>query len=104
MIFQEPYSSEILQVIIHESLIQVICGTILQLSITNWHLPSTSTRIKLCATAAAGFQQPSSRWRAEMNYPVPREKLAGQVFKQLGIFRNQFYEPNSCIFPYLEKH
>ena len=58
MIFQEPYRSQMLQIIIHVSLIQIICGTVMQLSITNWHLPSTSTRIKLCATAAAGFQHP----------------------------------------------
>ena len=39
-----------------------------------------------------------------MNHSLLRGKLAGQVFKQLDIFRNQFHEPNSCILPYLEKH
>ena len=28
------------------------------MSTTNWHLPSTSTRIKSCAAVAAGFQHP----------------------------------------------
>ena len=32
------------------------------------------------------------------------EKLAGQVFTLLDIFRSLFYEANSCISSYLEKH
>ena len=28
------------------------------MSTTNWHLPSTSTRIKSCAAAGADFQHP----------------------------------------------
>ena len=39
----------------------------------------------------------SSGWKAHMRYPVLWEKLAGQVFRYSDIFRNQFYEPNSCI-------
>ena len=82
MIFQEPYRSQILQVIIHVSLIQIICGTVMQLSITNWHLPSTSTRIKLCATAAAGFQHPLKKFKVESRNESlhAQGKLAGQVF------------------------
>ena len=58
------------------------------LSITNWHLPSTSKEIKSCAAAVADFQYPlSSGWREEMRHSVLEEKLAGQVFK-LDILRN----------------
>ena len=46
----------------------------------------------------------SSGWRAEMSHSVLREKLTRQVFKELHIFRSQFFEPNSYISPYLEKH
>ena len=31
-------------------------------------------------------------------------KLAGQVFRESDILRSRFYEPNSCISSYLEKH
>ena len=58
------------------------------LSITNWHLPSTSKEIKSCAAAVADFQYPlSSGWREEMRHSVLEEKLARQVFK-LDILRN----------------
>ena len=30
--------------------------------------------------------------------------LVGQVFRQLDVFRNRFYDPNPCISSYLEKH
>ena len=39
-----------------------------------------------------------------MSHSVLREKLPGQVFKELDIFGSQFFEPNSCVSPYLEKH
>jgi len=40
------------------SYVEQECSCQLQIGTCNWHLPSTSTRIKLCATAAAGFQHP----------------------------------------------
>ena len=44
-------------------------------------------------------------FRVESRNESPRtlEKLA-QVFRWLDIFRSWFYEPNSCISSYLEKH
>ena len=36
-----------------------------------------------------------------MRYSVLRRKLSGQLFRY---FRSPFYEPNSCITSYLEKH
>ena len=58
------------------------------LSTTNWHLPSTSTRSKLCAAATADFQHPLKGVQGgELRHAVLREKLPKQVFKQI------FYEP-----------
>ena len=39
-----------------------------------------------------------------MSHSVLREKLTGRVFKELDIFRSQFFELNSYVSPYLEKH
>ena len=39
-----------------------------------------------------------------MKHSVLWEKLAEQVFRQLDTFRSQFYDPNSYISSYLEKH
>ena len=41
MISQKAYRNQILQFIISVSLIQVIRATVLQFSVTNWHLPLT---------------------------------------------------------------
>ena len=45
----------------------------------------------------------SSGWRPDMRDSA-QEKLAKKVFSQLDIFRSWFYEPNSYISSYLEKH
>ena len=63
----------------------------LVLSTTNWHLPSISTQIKSFTAAAADFQRllkGVQEVRAEMRHSVLWEKLAGQVFRWLGIFRS----------------
>ena len=59
------------------------------MSTTSWHchgcLPSTSIRIKSCATEAADFQYPLKEFRVESRSEalcVPR-KLAGHVFRQI---------------------
>ena len=61
-------------------------------STTHWHLPSTSTRIKPCAAAAAGFQHPlegvqggEQKWGAlcwTRGDAVGRWGLEGQVFNR----------------------
>ena len=71
--------------------------------------PSTSTRITSSAAAAADFQHPLKGVQGgEQKGGTLRlgKKLAGQVFRQLliDIFRSWFYESNSCISSYLEKH
>ena len=61
------------------------------LSTTNWHLPSTSTRIKWCAYAAADFQHPLKWGRGGQQKQGPLcmgEKLVGQLFRELGNFRS----------------
>ena len=72
----------------------------LQVGTCRGHLPSISTRIKSWAAAAADLQhllKGVSGWRAAMRYYVLWGKLAEQVFRQLDIFRSQFYGPNSYI-------
>ena len=75
---------------------------------TNWHLPSTSTRIKPCAAAAADFQQPHQgeelKVESRNEALCAPELLTEQVSRYLDVFRNQFYEPRSCISSYWEKH
>ena len=56
----------------------------LQMGTWHGHLPSTSTRIKLCAAAAADLQQPNKEFRVESRNKAlcaQREKLAGRVFR-----------------------
>ena len=53
-------------------------------SATDWRLPSTSTRIKSCAAAAADFQHPLKGVRGGGEKGATLclgEKLAGRVFK-----------------------
>ena len=58
------------------------------LSTTNWRLPSTSPRSKLCAAATADCQHPLKGVQdGELRHAVLWEKLAEQVFRQI------FYEP-----------
>ena len=74
----------------------------LEMSATYWHLPSTATGIKPCAAAAADLQHPpktvqggeqdSALWKTD------------RTCLQVDIFRSQFYESNSGISSYLEKH
>ena len=66
----------------------------------NCKLALDSTRVKSWAVAAVALQRSSQK--GGMLCSV--EKLAGQVFRNLDIFRNWFYEPNSCISSYLGKH
>ena len=70
---------------------------------TNWHLPSTSTSIKSCATA--DFQHPlKGNQGGEQKWGSLCPGKTGRTGLQVDIFRNQFFYPNSYIFSYLEKH
>ena len=75
------------------------------LFLVNWHLPSASIRIKSWATAAADLHHPLKEFRVEVRSEAlcALGKLAKQVFRELDNFM-RFYEPDSCIFSYLEKH
>ena len=78
----------------------------LQIGTRHRHLPSISTRIRLCTAVAADFQQPLKGVQGgeQKTGTVLREKLAGKVFRQLDTFGSQFYEPISFISSDLEKH
>ena len=68
-----------------------------QLQMGTCHLPLQGLS---WAAATDDLQHPPERtsgWRAEMRHSVFREKLAGQVFRELDILRSWFYELNSCI-------
>ena len=71
-------------------------------------LPPTSTRIKPVLLQLLTFSTPWTELRVdgeqEFRHSVPREQLAGQVFRELGVFRRWFYEPTSYMASYLEKH
>ena len=58
-------------------------------------LPSTSTRIKSCAAAAADLQHllKGVRGRAEMRHSVPQERLEEQVFRWLDSLSSQLTSP-----------
>ena len=76
-------------------------------STTNWHLPSTSTRINSYAAAAANLQHSMKgiQGRDQKQGPLySGENWQNKVFRWLDIFRSQFYESNSCISSYLENH
>ena len=49
-----------------------------------------------CASAAVDRQHPRREFRAEWGTRAPGN-LVGQVFAELGIFMNRFYDPNPCI-------
>ena len=70
-----------------------------------WHLPSASIWIKSWAPASADLQHPLSKLRVEIRSETfcSLGKLEEQVFRSLHNFR-RFYDPNSCISSYLEKH
>ena len=53
------------------------------LSITTWHLPCTSARMKSCATAAVDLQHPGKGVQGEEQKrgTLLRENLAEQVFR-----------------------
>ena len=68
------------------------------MSTTNWHLPSTSTRIKSYAGIAADFQQPLKGVRVKCrNEAFCALGKTGRTGLQIDIFRSQFDKPNSCI-------
>ena len=52
------------------------------------------------------FNTPGKELRVEIRSKALSAlgKLAEQVFRKLDISRRRFYEPNSCIISYLEKH
>ena len=64
-------------------------------------LPSTSTRIKSCAAAAADLQHPLKKFRLENRNEVlcAPGKLAGQVFRKL-FSRADFISP-ILVFPHI---
>ena len=53
------------------------------------------------AAIATDLQQSQREFRVEWGTPG---NLVGQVFRQLDVFRNRFYDLNPCISSYLEKH
>ena len=52
------------------------------------------------------FNTPRKGLRVESRHQASAlwERLAGQLFTQLGIFRSRCYKASACILPYLEKH
>ena len=80
--------------------------TFCTVSVTTWQVPSTSTRIKSCASVAADFHNLQKEFRVESINEVlcaPGKNWQDRL-SQLDIFRSWFYEPNSCISSYSEKH
>ena len=71
----------------------------------NWHLPSTSTKIKSWPLQLLTFNFPEriSGWKSGMRHSVLWEKT-GRTGLQIDLFKKGFMSPNSCIFSYLEKH
>ena len=78
----------------------------LQIGTCHAHVPSTSTRIKSNAAAAAGVQHPLNRVQSgdkEWEHCLCSGKT-GRAGLQIVIFRSWCYEPRSGISSYLEKH
>ena len=75
-------------------------------STTNWHLPSTSTRIKSWTHCSSWSS--TSPWKELMvkirNKALCALEKTARTSLQIDIFRRWFYEPSSCISSYLEKH
>ena len=69
---------------------------------TDWYLPSIFTRIKLWAAAAALSTPPESSGEDQQWRTLYSGKTWQNRFQIIRYFR--FYEPNSCIPLYLEKH
>ena len=70
-------------------------------------MPSASMPIESWATAAARPSTPLKELRADIRIEALCTllgKLAEQVFRSLDIFRRRFYEPNSYVSSYPEKH
>ena len=67
-------------------------------------MPSTSTRIKSCAVAAADLQHLSKKvFRMESKNKALRALgKTGKTSLQIDNFRSKSYKPNSCISSYLE--
>ena len=74
----------------------------LALVMSTCHLPLQGLNHVLLQLLTFNTPGRSPQWK--WGVLCSREKLAGQVFRQLDIFRSWFYEPSSCISPYLEKH
>ena len=60
----------------------------------DWHLPSTSTKIKSWPLQLLTFNssERGSGWKSRMRHSVLWEKLAEQAFRQLDLFQRRFYE------------
>ena len=60
----------------------------------NWHLPSTSTKIKSWPLQLLTFNSPemNSGWKSGKRHSVLWEKMAEQAFIWLDLFRRRFYE------------
>ena len=67
------------------------------------HLPSASMEIEPHAAIPVDLQQSLREFRMEWAL-CALGNLVGQVFRQLDVFRNRFYDLNPCISSYLEKH
>ena len=62
------------------------------LSTTNWHLPSTSTRIKSCAAAATDLQYPWKEFKVESrNEALCAWEKIGRTGLQIHIFRRSWF-------------
>ena len=70
-----------------------------QLQIGTCHrcIPSSSRRIKSCAVSAADLQHPGKVLCEDQKCRACAQGKVGRTALQTGIFRSQFYEPNSCI-------
>ena len=55
-------------------------------------LPSASVETEPCTAAPVDLRHPLREFRVETALCAPAN-LVGQVFRQLDIFRNRFYDP-----------
>ena len=75
-----------------------------QFEIDTCHLPLQGLNHMPLQSLTFYTPEMCSGWRAGMKHPVLWEKLTNRFFRYLDTFIKRFYEPNSCISSYLEKH
>ena len=64
-------------------------------------LPSATVEIEPHAVVAVDLPQPLREFRVETLCALGN--LMGQVFEELDVFKNRYYDLNPCISSYLEK-